>query len=240
MLKKVILLSGILSLSLIGMANGAYTTVDCSSNSSFGENSCNQCFAGGEVKVGDVLSVFDDTWNNDTTNKKIMYKEDIKLPILNSLNGSKFTKKPNDDTFWEYTKEFEALKDNDFDGYVLPAGQKVSWIKSSMGAGYKVEKVGTKGKGAGMMIYDIMSYNILPSGEVDTNKNSHKECVLFTSGETVINPPVEEKIPTKKPEIKEMTKVKTGPEGILFFMVLSFLIGIVFINRKTILAFVRK
>jgi len=61
-----------------------------------------------------------------------MYKEEQTMPVMNALNGASFTKKPNDDSFWEYTSEFENLKDTEFDGYVLPAGQSVSWLKSSL------------------------------------------------------------------------------------------------------------
>ncbi|HEY6436479.1 MAG TPA: hypothetical protein VIY47_07810 [Ignavibacteriaceae bacterium] len=61
-----------------------------------------------------------------------MYKEEQTLPELKVLNGTEISKKPDNDTFWEYSQEFEALKNAEFDGYVLPAGEKVSWIKSSM------------------------------------------------------------------------------------------------------------
>jgi hypothetical protein len=50
-----------------------------------------------------------------------MYKDEQKMPVFTPLNGSKFSKKPDNDTFWEYTQEFEALKDQTLDGYVLPA-----------------------------------------------------------------------------------------------------------------------
>jgi hypothetical protein len=50
-----------------------------------------------------------------------MYKEEQTLPVMNSLNGSVLTKNPNDDSFWEFTSEFESLQNDEFDGYVLPA-----------------------------------------------------------------------------------------------------------------------
>jgi hypothetical protein len=32
------------------------------------------------------LSFLDDVWNNETTNRKIMYKEEQKMPVLKALN----------------------------------------------------------------------------------------------------------------------------------------------------------
>src|SRR5574343_44066 len=100
-MKKTIITMTLLMMSLTTQA--AYTEVECGSDSVFGENSCNQCFDGGALKQGDNISFLDDIWSNETTNKKIMYKEEQKMPELKTLNGAEVSKKPNDDTFWEYT-----------------------------------------------------------------------------------------------------------------------------------------
>lgn len=243
MFKKVLLLS-IFSLSLVNIAAWEYTSVDCSSNPVFGENSCNQCFNGWELKVGDTLSFLDDVWNNETTNRKIMYKEEQKMPSLNALNWAEFTKKPNDDTFWEYTPEFEALKNEEFDGYVLPAWQKVSWIKSSMWAAYKLDKAPSNWTDAWILVYDITSHDILESGEITMDTKAHKECVVFSAWVWVAETPITPEIPVipeePAPKEEEMTKVKTGPEEYFLILILSFLLWMWILNRKLVLEKIKK
>ena len=174
MFKKLLLVS-VLTLSLATIANWSYTEVDCSTNSTFWEKSCNQCFDWWEVKSWDTLSFLDDIWNNDTKGKKIMYKEEQIMPVLTPLNWAEFTKKPDSDKFWEYTGEFDALKNKEFDWYVLPAWQKVSWLKSSMWAAYKVEKTSPQWGNAWILVFDVMSHDILSSWEIDMNSKVYKE-----------------------------------------------------------------
>lgn len=243
MLKKLLLLS-IIPLSLANIANWEYTSVDCSSNATFWENSCNQCFDWWELKVWDTLSFLDDIWNNETTNKKIMYKEEQKMPVLSALNWAEFTKKPNDDTFWEYTPEFEALKDKEFDGYVLPAWQKVSWLKSSMWAAYKFDKSPTSSSDAWILVYDITSHDILESWEITMDTKAHKECVIFKAWAWVTETPIVPETPVTptepKPKEEEMTKVKTWPEEYLLVLMLSFLLWVWIMNRRLVLAKIKK
>ena len=241
-MRKIIMLAMLLSVAL--SANGAYTEVECSTDAVFGENTCDQCFNGWELKKGDNISFLDDIWNNDTSNKKIMYKEEQKLPELKVLNGANIAKKPNDDTFWEYTPEFEALKNAEFDGYVLPAWEKVSWIKSSMWAAYRVEESPQEGQNAWIMVYEVMSHNILESGEISMSEKAHKECVLYKAWAWEVETPVIEEVPTSTeapaPKAEEMTKVKTWPEMYILVLMVSFVLGIAFTRRQTILAFLRK
>lgn len=241
MFKKLLLLS-VLTLNLTTIVNWAYTEVDCSTNSTFWENSCNQCFDWWVVKSWDTLSFLDDIWHNDTTNRKIMYKEEQKMPILTALNWTEFTKKPDNDTFWEYTSEFDALKNDEFDGYVLPASSNVSWLKSSMWAGYKVEKTGNEWENAWILVFDIMSHNILESGEIAMNDKAHRECVIYKNWVWVAEIPVTPVIPVtpEEPKPEEMTKVKTWPEDFFLILMLSFLLWVWIMNRRLILEKIRK
>lgn len=242
-MRRIITIMALMMVST-GIVHAAYSEVECGSSPVFGENSCDQCFNGGELKTGDTLSFLDDLWVNDTTNKKIMYKEEQKMPELKALNGAWISKKPNDDTFWEYTGEFEALKNAEFDGYVLPAGEKVSWIKSSMWAAYKVDSAPNEWQEAALMIYEVMSHNILASGEISMSEKAHKECVVYKAWAWVAETPVVEETPTKiqepTPKAEEMTKVKTGPEMYFVVLMLSFVLGLAYTRRQTILAYLRK
>ncbi len=242
MFNKIILIS-LLSVSFTP-AFWAYTSVECSTNPTFWENSCNQCFDGGEVKVGDVLSFLDDAWNNSSENKKIMYKEEQKMPILLPLNGAKFSKKPNDDTFWKYTPAFEALQNKEFDGYVLSAWGKITWLQSSEWAGYQLDTLPTQSGNAWILVFDIMAHTISSSWEIDMNNTVHKECVLYKAWAPVMETPVVEETPIEKvtpqPQAEDMIKVKTWPENYLFVLLFSFLVGMLFMNRKMILQRVKK
>lgn len=222
--------------------NWAYTEVDCSSDSVFWQYSCNQCFDWGQIKTWENISFLDDVWVNDTTNRKIMYKEEQTMPVMNTLNGSIFTKNPNDDSFWQYTEDFESLKDEEFDGYVLPAGQNVSWIKSSMWASYLVDSIPENSQNAWILVFDIMSHNILESGEIVMNDVAHKECVLYKAWETVVTPvqetPTEIEEPTPAPE--KMTEIETWPELYFLILMISFLLWFALMNRKMILRKITK
>lgn len=208
-----------------------YPEVDCSTNTKFGEYSCNQCFDWWELKWWDVLWFLDDLWVNNTTNDKILYEEEQTMPVMNNLNGAEFAKEPVEDSkFWEFTSEVKALKDEDLWGYVLKPGSNVVWLKSSMWSAYKMTTAPTSWKEAWMLVYDILSHNIVWSGSV-TDEAPHKECVLFNWIPQEVTPIPEPVEPT--PEPKEMTKVQTWPEHVVLF-ILALLVWYIIINRRKI------
>jgi len=158
---------------------------------------------------------------------------------MNALNGASFEQNPtSNEEFWEFTSELETLYSSGVDGYVLQPGQEVSWLKSTLGSAYKVNTANqTKGTNVGLLEFDLMGHNILASGEIAMSDAPHKECVLFKSAqaEEIVTPQAE--VPTPAPEPQpEMTQVKTGPEMYFIVLILSFLIGIVWTNRKNIFA----
>lgn len=216
MLKKAFIAVG--ALFLATTTYGAFNEVQCSSDAAFGQYSCGQCFDGGEIAEWSNLAYLDDVWHNDTDLRKIAFKEEQTLPELYPLNGAEFNKEPNSDAFWQYTSEFEALDNDQFYGYVLPAGKSVSWIQSSDGASYAVNKVPAKGQNAWIMVYDLMSHNILANDEIATKDAPHRECVLYKSAQAYVPPvaPAPQPEPTPVPE--KMTEVPTGPET--YFLVL--------------------
>lgn len=220
--------------------NAAYTETSCSSNEVFSQYACNQCFDGWEVAVWSNISFLDDVWVNDTGIQKIMFKEEQTMPVMYSLNNSKMVKNPDSDAFWEYTPEFNALEDSELLGYVLPAGQRVSWLKSALWASYLVEQAPAKGENVWMLVFDVMSHNVLEDGEIAMNEAPHKECVLYKSGESYVPPVAEKPAPEKAPEPEQMTQVQTGPELYFLVLIMSFIMGIIVMNRKVILEKIRK
>ncbi|MDR0771912.1 MAG: hypothetical protein LBF15_02420 [Candidatus Peribacteria bacterium] len=71
-----------------------------------------------------------------------MYKEVQVMPTMFSLDTSKvvWTSVPSANNFWEYTPELEALYSSDFDGYVLPAGGSVVWLKSRLDSAFRLDR----------------------------------------------------------------------------------------------------
>ena len=43
------------------------------------------------------------------------------MPTFIPLNETKLEQNPQDDSFWQYTSDLEALKSQTLSGYVLPA-----------------------------------------------------------------------------------------------------------------------
>jgi hypothetical protein len=83
-----------------------------------------------------------DLWVNATANNKLMYKEVQVMPTMLSLDTSKvvWTAVPSANNFWEYTSELEALYSTDFDGYVLPTGGSVVWLKSRLDSAFRLDR----------------------------------------------------------------------------------------------------
>lgn len=238
MFKKLVIIAWI-SLFSANLVN-AYEEIDCSTNPIYSQNSCNQCFDWGEVKNDTPIGFFTDIWSNKTTSDKILYKEEQVMPTFIPLNETKLEQNPQDDSFWQYTSDLEALKSQTLSGYVLPAWKDVTWLKSSDWAWFKMQNLPWKSENAWIMIYEIMSHPVNASWVVDaTDIESHKECVLYKSGEeTVVVPPTESK-PTP-PTPKEMTKVQTWPGEVLAVIMLSLLLAVWILNRRVILAKIRK
>jgi hypothetical protein len=71
-----------------------------------------------------------------------MYKEQQEMPEMVNLNTSKveWSQTPDSKDFWEYTPEFEALFSTEQDGYVLKAGQSVTWLKSKLSYAFKLDR----------------------------------------------------------------------------------------------------
>lgn len=200
--KKLLAVISLLAISTPSFA--AYEEIQCSTDKAFQANSCNQCFDWGSKVQGDNLWLLTDLWMNVTDVSKILYKEEQKDPYMVNLSPTNvtWTQTPNSDKFWEYTDELNALySEKDF-GYILAAWKSVTWIKSSLSHAYKLEKNNAKsGENIGMLIYPIVSHNILANGEVSMeDSNSHLECVLFKSADASTPEVIIAETPKKLPQ----------------------------------------
>lgn len=202
--KKLLAVISLLAISTPSFA--AYEEIECSTDKAFSENSCNQCFDWGSKVQGDNLGLLSDLWVNAIDVSKILYKEEQKDPYMVNLNTANvnWTQTPDAEKFWEYTDEFNALySEKDF-GYVLAAWKSVNWLKSSLSHAYKLDKnTAPSWENIGMLIYPIVTHNILASGEVSMDDStSHLECVLFKSWDAakeVVVPEAPKKLPQTWP-----------------------------------------
>lgn len=236
MFKKLVIIAW-LTLVWANMVN-AYEEIDCTSDNVFSQNSCNQCFDWWIVKNDTPIGFFTDIWSNKTTSDKVLYKEEQTMPSTVTLNGTTMDQSPQDDSFWQYTTDLEAFKSATLSWYVLPAWKDVTWLKSSEWAWIKLTNLPWEWQNAWLMVYEITSHP-MTWGLVDsTNVDSHKECVLFKSWEKTVVVPPTETTPTP-PTPKEMTKVQTWP-GEVVVVLLSLMLAIWLLNRRVILAKIRK
>ena len=224
MTKKILVLISLLLVTMPTFAD--YEEIECSTDSVFLENSCNQCFEWGEKIEGNHLGLLSDLWMNVTDLPKIFYKEEnIDLPEMINLDPSniEWIQTPNSENFWEYTDELEALYTDDQEWYVLNSGDSVTWIKSSLSHAYKLESnTSAKWSNIWLLVYPIFTHNIYSDGEIEIDNAEHRECVLFKSWEAA-----EEVIDEPK------TLPETGPGEIMLLAILAMLLGFGVLQFRT-------
>lgn len=221
MFKKILVIS---SLALIASPSfAAYEEIECSVDTVFTENSCNQCFDWGKKVQWDNLGLLSDLWSNVSDVAKILYKEEQVDPEMINLDSTNVSwSQTTTEGFWEYTDEFNALYSDTEEWYVLNAWNNVTWIKSWLASAYTLDKnTAPDDSNIGLLVYPISTHNILADGEITIDNTEHKECVLFKSGEAseVV---VEE--PKKLPE--------TGPAEYMLLAILAMILGFGFLQFK--------
>ena len=221
MLKNILVIGTLVLVATPSFA--AYEEIDCSLDKVFSENSCNQCFDWGKKVQWDNLGLLSDLWSNVSDVAKILYKEEQVDPEMINLDSDNVSwSQTTKEGFWEYTDEFNALYSDTEEGYVLKAGENVTWIKSGLANAYTLDKnTAPENSNIGLLVYPISTHNILADGEITIDNTEHRECVLYKSGEPseVV---VEE--PKKLPE--------TGPAEYILLAILAMILGFGFLQFK--------
>lgn len=202
-----------LLVSLTPSTHWAYTEVNCNSNTDFSSNSCDQCFDGGSVAQGDNKWLLTDLWENPQTVNQVLFKEEQEMPTMVALGGATWTQVKASESvpFWQYTAALDALYDEEALGYVLDAGESVVWLESTLGSAYQLTQNSVEtGKNVGLLTYDIAVHAVEADGTPALDSTTHRECVLFTSGNSTPETPV----PTPPKELPQ-----TGPEHIFLALV---------------------
>lgn len=221
---KKIFSAAILAMYLSTSTYGAYDEVTCDSNPAFGDQSCSQCFTGGEVAQGDNKGLLTDVWENYTESDHVLFKEEQEMPQIVSLGGASWAEVKASDSvdFWMYTEDLDALYDEDALGSVLPAGETVTWLESTVGSAYQLEtNPAPQGENVGMILYDIVTHEVDEDGIPSTDSDAHRECVLFTSG-----------TPGETPVVPETPRLpETGAEHLLLALV-ALMLGFGFLKFR--------
>jgi len=223
MFKKLLVTFSLLFITTQSFA--AYKEVECSTDSVFSKYSCNQCFDWWSKVEWNNLWLLSDLWSNVTDVSKILYKEEQIDPEMFNLNPDNvnWVKSPNSDAFWTYTDEFNALYSDLEEGYVLPAWNSVTWIKTALSSVFTLEKnTATKWSNIWLLVYPISTHNILKDGEITIDNSEHNECVLFTSGDA--SKEVAPIVPKKLPQ--------TGPSEYILLLILSMILGFSILKFK--------
>ncbi len=224
--KKVLVIFSILCLSIPNVFS--YDEIECSTDTVFSSNTCWQCFNWGTKWVWDNIWLMSDDWVNSWSSSKIVYKEEQDMPTMVNLSPSNVTwsQTPNSDDFWEYTTEFNKLYSEEDLWYVLPAWEKINWLKSKLWYAYSLDKntIPTWWN-IGLLIYTIVTHNMTDWwATVSVDTNEHKECVLFKSWKAK-----KKVIPLKKPK----RLPETWPESILLVILALILwFGLVRFTKK--------
>jgi len=240
---KFIALLIIATLSLWSVG-AAYEEVQCSTQGVFSDNSCSQCFLGGAKAVGDNIGLLKDDWINTSNVKKVIYKEEQEMPEMIALGGSSWSQTPSADGFWEYTEALNNLYTESEDGYVLPIGDKVTWIESKLGYAYTLDSSNAAaGENIGLLVYTLSTYDLKEDGDIPVDsQEQHRECVTFTSGAPApaaatvdATPVVTETLPNKVVKVQPKELPETGAEHIILLLVALMLgFGFFFLKAKTV------
>jgi hypothetical protein len=221
----------------MGSSLGEYKTVACSTNPAFSTNSCDQCFAGGTVKVGGDINGMFDNWTNNTSNMLIAYKDEQKLPNMVSF-GATWSNTPTDlSKFWKSSSDITWISTGSGGrmNYILQPGQKVKFIDSEMGARYVLDKTDKKdGDMVGLLRFPVVSHAVDKTTGNEGAATTHYECVSYTLSApavaTVTPTPVTPVTPTP---VTPSTKVETGPETLVLILAAFFIaFGMMFSLRK--------
>ncbi|MDD2693668.1 MAG: hypothetical protein PHY14_01940 [Candidatus Gracilibacteria bacterium] len=214
-----------------GSALGEYKTISCSSNSAFSINSCDQCFDGGSVKVGDKLTGLFDNWTNSSPLTLSAYKDEQKTPNMVRFGNTTWTTTPaSEANIWKYSSDIVWVTPTGEtkSQFLLLGGQKVKFLEADIGAGYTLTKTDKKaGDLVGMLRFPVVSHTIDASAN-ESAANTHYECVAYKLAASATPEPT-------TPTPAEVTQTKTGPETLLLIAAAFFIaFGMMFTLRRRV------
>ena len=236
MRKTLTSLFAIASISIVSIASAApgdYKEISCASQAFFAANSCNQCFEGGKVTVGQKITGFQDTWTNGTKNELIAYKDEQVYPDMVSLGGAgtSWVATPNTPSlYWKYGTDVvwvNSLTGSGKQEFSLEPGKTITFMDSDFGASYALDKNDTKAGGyVGLMKFPVVYHEVGAAGGKEGAKQTHLECVAFSTAAApaVVVPP--------KPQPPKLPKTGPGEMALLGGLALLLGLGVVSYRRR--------
>ena len=202
--------------------------VDVSSDPVFSENNCDQAFLRTpHAVVGDNIANMTDVWENTWNVPQILYKEEQSMPRIISLWWANWREvKVSDNVdFWTFHSSLETIYSEEEQGYILEAGDSITWLESTLGSAYQLSSnTAAEWTNIWLIVYDTTIRNVV-AWLPEMDPTTHRECVLIKSwapGEAPAPTPEE---PTTLPE--------TGAEHILLALIALLLgTGLFFMTRK--------
>lgn len=228
-----------------GSSLGEYKSVSCNSNSAFAINNCDQCYDGGNVKVGVRLTGLFDNWINATPTPLTAYRDEQKTPNMVKFGNTTWSTSPASEAgVWKYSSDIVWTSGSGTKAsFILPPGQKIKFLESDISGGYTLEKTDKKnGEMVGMLRFPVVSRVTNPQTATEGAPDTHYECAAFkleAPVAVVVAPPTPATPGTPTPTTPkptpapEMTKTETGPETLLLIAAAFFIaFGLMFTLRK--------
>lgn len=222
-----------------GSSLGEYKTVSCSSNSAFTINSCDQCFDGGTVKVGERLTGLFDNWSNSSAATLSAYKEEQKTPNMVRFGASTWTTTPaSEAAVWKYSSDIVWVvpPGETKNQFLLAPGQKVKFLEAELGAGYTLQSTDKKaGEMVGLLRFPTVYHTLDLATATEGAATTHYECVSYKLDAPAPVAPAATG-GTKAPEpTAPVTQTETGPETLLLIAAAFFIaFGMMFTLRRRI------
>ncbi|MDD2516457.1 MAG: hypothetical protein PHF46_01220 [Candidatus Gracilibacteria bacterium] len=183
------------------------------------------------VNLGGTTTVWDRNPKSDTVfwkfSSNIVWKDSV-VTTANSKTNSGSTKL-NTNTGPNVSSD-SSNTETGIKEFYLDKGKTVKFLESSAGASYVLNSTDKKsGDPIGIIKYVIKYHDVDQDGN-DGKLKTHNECAAYFLGKAPIKA-IEKTEP--KPNPKEVTKVKTGPEVYMLFLI-AMLGSILYIRFKSI------
>ena len=239
--------AGLLLVPTAFAAPGDYKKIECSTASYFAANSCDECFDGGKITLGQKITGLGDTWTNTNTGTdQLFYEDEQKTPELINLagTGTVWMANPTDPTkFWKFGNEViftpetgtGTVKRN---VYTLKAKKSVLVLDSAFGAHYTLANTNKKdGEAIGLIKFPLNYRDVNDTTGRAGELKTHNECVALKASVATAAAVTPVVTPPTKPTPPTATQVKTGAADTFLFLGLAMLLALAFMfarKRKSI------
>jgi hypothetical protein len=213
---------------------GDYKKIECSTQSFFSANSCNECFEGGNIALNKPVSGLYDSWTNLNKTEQMFYDTEQKYPQIISLGSTETTFKlspEKDSEFWKFLPNdtwTNSPGQTTKKEFVLPPGKRITFLDAALSA---ITFTNTKAKSseyAALIKFPLVYRNVGNDGN-ESEAITHHECVAYkiASAAAIVTPPVQQPVVPK-----EVTRVKTGPETFLFLALSLIIAALIALTRR--------